>query len=229
MVQAAEEQKKADAAAKAAAAAQAKAVADAKAKAEADAKAKAEADAKRKAEEKRLADEKRKLDAKRKADELARAEANSKSTADRVSALLDKTPDAKQAPAATQPSLTPTKDKGPVKGAREGRDQINAANEGSLLLAAIVGRIRDKGCWNIQAGGELAASQIPKIQFELNQDGTVRGEPRVMNAQGSPQFQLAADAAKSAVLRCAPYPLPADKFQLWRKVTLDFDPREMFQ
>lgn len=226
LVQAQEEQKKAEAEARA------KAAAEAKAKAEADAKARAEAEAKKKAEEKKkreLAEAKRKADEKRKAEELARAQENSKSTADRVAALLDKTPDPKQAPATAPPSQTPTKDKGPLKGDRQGRDNINAANEASMLISAIVGRIRDRGCWNIQAGGELAASQVPKIQFELNQDGSVRGEPRVMNPQGNPQFQLAADAAKSAVLRCAPFPLPADKYQLWRRVTLDFDPREMFQ
>lgn len=226
MVQAQEAQKKAEAEA------QAKPAAEAKARADAEAKARAEAEAKKKAEEKKkreLAEQKRKAEERRKAEELARAQEKSKSTADRVSALLDKTPDAKQAPATAPPSLTPTPDKGPVKGAREGRDNINAANEASMLISAIVGRIRDQGCWNIQAGGELAASQIPKIQFDLNQDGSVRGEPRVMNPQGSPQFQLAADAAKSAVLRCAPFPLPREKYQMWRRVTLDFDPREMFQ
>ncbi len=225
MVQAREDEKKAEAAAKA------KAAAEAKAKAEADAKAKAEAEAKKKAEEKRkrdIAEAKRKADEKKKA-EAERAKENSKSTADRVAALLDKTPDAKQAPAAAPVSAVPTKDKGPVKGAKEGRDSANAANEASLLLSAIVSRIRDQGCWNIQAGGELAAAQVPKIQFELNQDGSVRGEPRVLNPQGSGQFQLAADAARSAILKCAPYPLPADKYQMWKKVTLDFDPREMFQ
>lgn len=226
MIQAAEAQKKAEAEARA------QAAAEAKAKAEADAKARAEADAKKKAEEKKkreLAEAKRKAAEKRRLEAEALAKENSKSTADRVAALLDKTPDAKQAPASAPPSLAPTKDKGPVKGAREGRDNINAANEASMLLSAIVGRIRDQGCWNIQAGGELAASQIPKIQFELNQDGSVRGEPRVLNPQGSPQFQLAADAARSAVLKCSPFPLPPDKYQMWRKVTLDFDPREMFR
>ncbi len=234
MIQAQEAQQKAEAEArvKAAAEAKAKAEAEAKARAEVEAKARAEAEAKKKAEEKKkreLADAKRKADEKRKAEELARAQENSKSTADRVAALLDKTPDARQAPSIAPPSQTPTKDKGPLKGDRQGRDNVNAANEASMLISAIVGRIRDRGCWNIQAGGELAASQVPKIQFDLNQDGSVRGEPRVMNPQGNPQFQLAADAAKSAVLRCAPFPLPADKYQLWRRVTLDFDPREMFQ
>jgi len=201
---------------------------EARALAAAEAKARAEAEARKKAEEKKkreLAEAKRKAEEKRKADQLAKQKLDT----DRLSALLDKTPDPKQAPAAAPPPAAPTKNVGPVRGGRDGRDAQNAANEASLLLAIIISRIRDQGCWNIQAGGELAANQVPKIQFELNPDGTVRGEPRVLNPQSSPQFQLAADAAKSAVLKCHPYPLPADKYQMWRKVTLDFDPRELFQ
>lgn len=217
MLQAAEEKRKAEAAAKAKAGAEAKAKADAAAKAKALAKAradKAKADAKAKADKAKaeaLAKEKQKLDT------------------DRLSALLDKSPDPKQAPAAAPNPTAPTKAKGPVKGAPDGRDRVNAANEASVLLGMIVGRIRDKGCWNIQAGGQLAAHQIPRIQFDLNRDGSVRGEPRVMNPQGSPEFQLAADAAKSAVLKCQNFELPPDKYEMWKRVTLDFDPREMFQ
>lgn len=217
MLQAAEDKRKADAA---------------KAKAEADAaKAKAEADAKAKALAKARAD-KAKADAKAKADKAkadALAKEKQKLDTDRLSALLDKSPDPKSAPAAAPNPAVATKDKGPVKGAPDGRDPRNAANEASRLLGMIVGRIRDRGCWNIQAGGQLAASQVPRIQFDLNRDGSVRGEPRVMNPQASPEFQLAADAAKSAVLKCQNFDLPPDKYDLWKRVTLDFDPREMFQ
>lgn len=202
-----------------------------KAEEAARAKAKAEADAKAKALAKARAD-KAKADAKAKADKAkadALAKEKQKLDTDRLSALLDKAPDPKSAPAAAPAPAAPTKDKGPVKGAPDGRDPRNAANEASRLLGMIVGRIRERGCWNIQAGGQLAASQVPRIQFELNRDGSVRGEPRVMNPQSSPEFQLAADAAKSAVLKCQNFELPPDKYEMWKRVTLDFDPREMFQ
>jgi colicin import membrane protein len=209
-----------------------KAEADAKAKADAEAKAKADAAAKAKAEAKARAD-KAKADAKAKADkakadQIAKEKAKPLDT-DRLSALLDKTPDQKQAAAAAPAPSAPTKDKGPVRGAKDGQDARNAANEASMLLGMIVGKIKEKGCWNIQAGGELASSQVPKVQFELNPDGSVRGAPKVLNPQGSPQFQLAADAATAAVLKCQPFQLPPDKYNMWRRVTLDFDPREMFQ
>ena len=226
---AAEDQRRADAEAKAAA--DSKAAAEAKAKADAEAKAKA--DAKAKALAKAKADAKAKAEAKAKADAKAKAEADAKSKdkskldSDRIAALLDKTPDPKDAPATAPAPATPTKAKGPVKGARDGRDAANAATEAAMLLGMIVGKVKD--CWNIQAGGEMASSQVPKIQFDLNRDGSLNGAPRVLNQQGSPQFKLAADAAMSAVIRCQNYDLPADKYDIWKRVTLDFDPREMFQ
>ncbi|MFM9941580.1 MAG: cell envelope integrity protein TolA [Hyphomicrobiaceae bacterium] len=225
MLQAAEDKRKLDAAAKAAADEQARAEADAKAKAKAekDKADKAKAD-KAKADKARA--DKAKAD-KAKADALAKEKA--KLDTDRLSALLNKAPDPKQAPAAAPAPAAPTKNVGPVKGAKEGTDPRNAANEASRLIGMIVGRIRDKGCWNIQAGGQLAANLIPVIQFDLNRDGSVRGAPRVMNPQTSPEFQLAADAAKSAVLKCQNFELPPEKYDTWKRVTLEFDPREMFQ
>lgn len=213
--QAAEEQRRADAAARA--------------KAAAEAKAKAEADARRKAaEEKRRRDlaEKRKREQEAKARADAEAKSKSRIDSDRLSALLDKS-EPKAAPAAAPPSETPSKARGPVKGAAEGRDRVNSANEAAMLLGMIRGRVKD--CWNIQAGGENAANLIPVIEFELNRDGSVRGTPRVVNNQASPYFQAAADAAKRAIIECQNYALPPDKYDSWEVVRLRFDPSQMFQ
>lgn len=204
------------------------------------AKAKAADEAKKaeelkKAQEKKKSDEKKKrelAEAKKKKDEAEKkrkdAEAKAaKSTADRISALLDKTPNPKEAAAAAPATPTPATKVGPVKGAADGRDAANAAREGAVLLGIIVSKV--KTCWNIQAGGSEASAQVPKIRFDLNRDGSLRSEPRIMNQQSSPQFNLAADAAKRAVVDCQKYDLPGDKYDLWKTVTLDFDPREMFQ
>ena len=199
-----------------------KVIEDEKKKADAAAKAKSEADAKAKA----VADAKAKALAKAKADAKAKAKAiaDAKARSERIAALIDKAPDPKQAAAAAPASATPTKAVGPVKGARDGAD---AANQGNALLGKIIEKV--KTCWNIQAGGSEASAQAPKIRFELNRDGSLRGDPKVVNNQGSPQFQLAADAAKRALIECQNYDLPADKYEVWKIVTLDFDPREMFQ
>jgi hypothetical protein len=49
----------------------------------------------------------------------------------------------------------------------------------------------------------------------------------VMNSSANPTFGIAAESARRAVLRCAPYSLPAEKYDAWREVIINFDPREL--
>ena len=126
----AEQEAKAKAAAAAKAAAEAKARAEADAKADAEAKAKAEKLAKEKAD--KLAKEKALKLAKERADKIAKEKAKQLDT-NKLSALLDKTPDPKQAAAANEAPTKPTKAVGPVKGDAQGRDATISANEASFL------------------------------------------------------------------------------------------------
>lgn len=208
--------------AKAEQALKAKAAAAAAAKAEADAKAKAEADAKARMDK---AIAKAKED-KAKADKIAKEKAKQLDTT-KLSALLDKTPDPKQAAAANEAPTKPTNAKGPVKGAAEGKDQTISANEKAVLLNLIIDTV--KKCWNVHAGGQAAGGHVPKVRWELNPDGTLRGSPKLLNPQSSPQFQLAADAAMRAVVECNRFTLPPDLYQSWKTVTLDFDPNDFLQ
>lgn len=208
------------------AAAKQKAEAEAKAKAKAEAEAKAKAIAKAKAEAKAKAIAKAKAEAKAKADAEAKSREKSKSVVASAKALLDKSPDESAPAANAAPPEKPTKAKGPVKGAAEGRDRINSASEEQMLLGKIRSRISQ--CWNIQAGMEGAAALIPVVEFQLNRDGSVRGMPRVVNNQPSPAFQSAADAALRAVIECQNYDLPAEKYDMWEIVRVRFDPSQMF-
>ena len=209
----------ADAKAKADADAKAKADAEAKARAEAEAKAKAEAEAKRRAEIKRKQDAKKKADAEKK--RLAEQE-KAKFSADRLSALLDKSPDPRApAPAAPQ-SSTDTRAKGPVIGAKEGRDQVNSASE----IAFIAGLIRQSviRCNNVIAGREQLDTPIVQIDVRLRPDGSLADPPKVVSAgSNSPAFRDAVDAALRAIVQCAPYALPPDKYDIWAYMRLTFD------
>lgn len=205
-------------------------------KAEAERKAEEERQEKEKqriAEEKRKAEEKKKAELKRlaekkKADEKKKreAEAKNKLDLDRLSALIDKS-EAKSAPVGGHQTDVPTKAKGPVMGDRDGRDSVNSATEASRLLGMIVSKV--KTCWNIQAGMEGASELVPVVEFELNRDGTVRGMPRLANAQSSDRFRAAGDAAMRAVIECQPYSLPQDRYDMWAVVKLRFDPSQMFR
>lgn len=213
--------------AKAEAEAKARAEAEARAKAEAEAKAKADAEAKRKAEEKRKADLKRKQEEKRREaarlKKTAEEKAKAKFDADRLAALLDKSPDPRApAPAAPQPS-TDTHAKGPVLGAREGQDStLSASQRGWLakLLGDAVGR-----CWNVMAGVAGVERLVIKVQVRLNRDGTIVGAPKVTNSDGTPLFALAADSTVRAMIECAPYNLPQDMYtDGWEYIEFAFRP-----
>jgi colicin import membrane protein len=228
--------------------------AEEKKKAEADAKAKAEAEAKaaeeKKAEEKRLAEEKRKADEKKKAEERKHqiAEAKRKALekkkkaeekrkhdlaqkkkfdANRLSALLDKTPDPKQAAAANDAPDKPTDAKGPVRGDTFGRDHTISANEASFLAGLM--RQAVSRCWNINAGLDGIQQMVVKVEVRLTREGRLAAPPRVTNNAASPVFRDAADSAVRALVQCEPYILPPDKYEGgWEHMILTFDPARMF-
>lgn len=214
--QAVEDQRRAEAAKAAAeAAAKAKAAADAKAKAEARAKAIAKAKAQAKA----------RAQAKAKADALAKEKA--KLDTDRLSALLDKTPDPKSAPAAAPQPPAPTTAKGPVRGDPQGRDTRLSADEASFLAGLM--RQAVSRCWNINAGLDGIDKIVVKVEIRLNRDGRLAAQPKVVNSQASPVFRDAADSAVRALVQCEPYELPADKYAGgWEHMILTFDPARMF-
>ncbi len=200
--------------------------AEAKRRAEAETKRKAaEAETKRKAAE---AEAKRKVaeaEAKRKAAE-ADAKKKAEFDAEKIAALINKTPQAEAPAGSPTPPQQPTTKKGPAAGAPEGRDTKLTASEQSALIGMIVSKV--KKCWTVAAGIPGADTMVVTLAMNFRQDGSLAGEPRVVGGQGSPQFALAADNARRAVLACQPYQLPTDKYSAWKSVELDFDPRDMF-
>lgn len=235
-------QKEAEQKAEAEKKAEAERKAEAEKKAEAERKAeeerKAEDDRKEKekhriAEEKRKAAEKKKAELKRladkkKADEKKRrdAQAKAKLDLDRLSALIDKS-EPKSAPAGGHEPDVQTKNKGPVAGDRDGRDQIMSATEASFLAGLM--RQAVSRCWNINAGLDGIERIVVKVQIKLSRDGRLIGPPRVVNNIPSPLFRDAADSAVRALMQCEPYSLPPDKYEGgWEFMELNFDPARMF-
>jgi outer membrane biosynthesis protein TonB len=138
---------------------------------------------------------------------------------DRIAALLNKIPDAKDEPA-PQEIAEETK---PVRGQSTGTEMTMSVNE----LDALRARISD--CWMPPPGGLGADAIVVKIRLKLNQDGTLEGYPSVANSGSSPFFQAAADSAVRAVFQCQPYALPVAKYALWRDMILNFDPSQMYR
>ena len=148
----------------------------------------------------KLAKEKALKLAKERADKLAKEKAKQLDTS-KLSALLDKTPDPKQAAAANEAPTKPTAAKGPVKGDVQGKDSTISANEASFLAGLM--RQAVSRCWNINAGLDGIQQMVVKVEVRLSPSGEIVGQPRVTNPQSSPVFR---DAAQTCLARADAVP-----------------------
>jgi outer membrane biosynthesis protein TonB len=132
---------------------------------------------------------------------------------DKITALLDKQ---KSVPIPDESQKTAS------LGTQNGRP-VNQMSQSEL--DALQGQI--ERCWNPPLGAIDADSLTVRLKFVLTRDGRVEGRPEVINSSTSPFFRAAADSARRAVQRCQPYQMPAEKYDTWRDVILNFDPRKM--
>jgi hypothetical protein len=118
--------------------------------------------------------------------------------------------------------------------ADRGREAIGA---GDRLTVTEIDKMRAAvaRCWN--AGSIIGAPNpetlVVEIDIDLNQDGTLAGEPRVLNAlqinlSGNRFWKVAEQNAVRAVIACQPYDFfDPGRYQEWRAFTLNFDPSMM--
>jgi outer membrane biosynthesis protein TonB len=84
-------------------------------------------------------------------------------------------------------------------------------------------------CWNVPAGALDAENLRVSIQFKLDRTGALEGAAEIIsNVGGSTIERAAAESARRAVIQCAPYNLPVDKYDAWADVIVNFDPSDMF-
>ncbi len=125
--------------------------------------------------------------------------------------------------AALARSLDAALPKGPAR-AQRGDPRANAA-----LAAAILAQVRP--CWTPPIGGG-GAKVTALLAVTLNRDGSVAGRPALAGQTGASGASAGyarafAEAAVRAVLRCAPLKLPADQYDQWRAVEINFDPAQL--
>ena len=68
----------------------------------------------------------------------------------------------------------------------------------------------------------LSVSQLTRLRVALGDNATYAVVKNTLTKRA------AADAARRAVMRCAPYNAPADKYEAWADVQFNFDPSQMF-
>ncbi|MCP1200116.1 cell envelope integrity protein TolA [Notoacmeibacter sp. MSK16QG-6] len=164
-------------------------------------------------EEERKKRELAEAEAKRKAEAEAKKLAEAKALDDQIKALINK----QEEKGGGARSSTQT--------AGAGASRTNAPKLSASEMAAL----RDQlgGCWSIDAGIVDADSLLVSVTFSLNQNGKLEGQPRVTKSSGNPQFDR---SAVRAIQKCDVQGLrvPEGKYETWREVIVNFDPRDMF-
>jgi outer membrane biosynthesis protein TonB len=127
------------------------------------------------------------------------------------------------------------KEKASGGGAKRSTDQAALGNErqsnASKLSQSEEDSLRGQvqRCWLIPAGAADAGDLKVSVRFKLDPAGELQGSPEIVSGGGGEGVQrAAAEAARRAVARCAPYNLPTEKYETWAEVIVNFDPSEMF-
>lgn len=90
-------------------------------------------------------------------------------------------------------------------------------------------------CWNVPAGARDAGNLKIKLDVDLERDGTIKfvGFADESKYYSDSFYQVAADSARRAVLdpKCNPLKQlpPMDKFNKWRELTINFDPKDIIR
>ncbi|PZF78544.1 hypothetical protein DK847_01680 [Aestuariivirga litoralis] len=134
---------------------------------------------------------------------------------DKLEALLNKENDEK-----TTNASEATTDGTPTQGEKtlQGKDQGLSAT----AIAAFVQKIRE--CWIIPPGAREGNITV-KVHILLNEDGSVNGQPEVMNGPGDYLFSTTAQSTVTAILGCQNYDfLPKEQYDVWKDLVLNFNP-----
>ncbi len=121
------------------------------------------------------------------------------------------------------------KDEGKPTPAQPQIDDVASITEIERLRQLI--RQQIEPCWSPPVGAAGAENLAVTIFIRVDQRGFVR-DAKVLNAEAMARntfVQAAADAARRAVLnpRCQPFQLPQNRYDLWKEIRFNFDPREM--
>ena len=144
---------------------------------------------------------------------------------DRLSALVNKEKQKEQQQEEPAPNA--------IQGERN-QEQIGA---GDRLAASDIAKMKAavSRCWQTSAlvGAPEPEKLRVEVQFELNLDGTLKSQPRVVNSlqislSGNQFWKVAEQVAVRAVIQCQPYDfLAPERYDVWREMQLNFDPTEM--
>ncbi len=114
------------------------------------------------------------------------------------------------------------------QGAGLGTDEVVAIEDRARALI----RAHMRRCWRMPIDLPDPDRLVVVVEFEINRNGTLRGQPQVTSPRNytfDAPMRTAVDAAVRAVRACDPYPLPDDPvvgehYEIWRTQVYTFRP-----
>jgi hypothetical protein len=117
------------------------------------------------------------------------------------------------------------------RGAGLGTGEVAAMEDRLRALARA--HILRNNCWRMPVDLPDPDRLVITVQFDLNRNGTINGQPRITspaNYTFDPAMRTAGEAALRAVRLCDPFPFADDPvvgehFEMWREMEYTFRPR----
>jgi outer membrane biosynthesis protein TonB len=104
------------------------------------------------------------------------------------------------------------------------------ANSNQLSLSEIDAFRRHlRNCWNPPAGAPINKRVVVPITIRLKMDRTLAAQPEVEMRASDPYSLAMIESARRAIIACQPYTMfSLPKYEIWKELSIDFDPVEMF-
>ena len=111
----------------------------------------------------------------------------------------------------------------------ETRDAVgNASAMTATLRDLINSHIVHQRCWRMPLDAPYPEERVVTITMRLNRDGTLDGPPELDERRTRDRNDSFRDVIRERALRaaveCAPYPLPANQYNQWRLIRVNFGP-----
>jgi colicin import membrane protein len=109
-----------------------------------------------------------------------------------------------------------------------GSPTASAPKMSPSMEAQMEGWFQDRfhDCWTPPLTQPSGAKYIPEVRTPLNVDGSLAGQPVLVNPPRDPAWRAMADSAVRAILKCNPLPVPEQYkpyYEEWRGRTVRFD------
>lgn len=111
------------------------------------------------------------------------------------------------------------------KDAKVGDYDIAKVGQGTAMTMSVSDFLRNQIalCWR-RAGN--AEPEVVVFELYLDGSGAIERPPALIEPSAqTPSAIAAAESVRHAIYTCAPYRLPAERYQQWHQITLTFDPR----